>query len=163
MKQSKPFKLIILDRDGVINYDSKHYIRHVDEWKPIEGALETIASWSKSGYRIAIATNQSAIARNYITLEMLNAIHKKMLINLRKLGGEIELIKFCPHLPTAKCLCRKPKPGLILSILSSLNISPSDACFIGDKLSDAEAAENAKVTFFHVDANIPFSLSNLDI
>ena len=108
MKQSKPFKLILLDRDGVINYDSKHYIRHVDEWKPIEGALETIASWSKSGYRIAIATNQSAIARNYITLEMLNAIHKKMLISLRKLGGEIELIKFCPHLPTAKCLCRKP-------------------------------------------------------
>ncbi len=163
MTKSKPPKLIILDRDGVIIYDSKNYIRHVDEWHPIEGALETIASWSKSGHRIAIATNQSAVARNYISLEMLNAIHKKMLISVKKLGGEIELIKFCPHLPSAKCLCRKPQPGLIFSILATLNVSASNACFIGDKRSDAEAAENAKVTFYHVDANIPFSLSNLDI
>jgi D-glycero-D-manno-heptose 1,7-bisphosphate phosphatase len=163
MGKVNPFKLIILDRDGVINYDSPNYIRSINDWKPIAGSLETIAEWSKSGCLIAIATNQSAISRQYMSLEMLNSIHKKMILAIESLGGKIDLIKFCPHLPEAQCLCRKPKPGLLFGILAELNVSASEACFIGDKATDAGAAKNAKVTFFSVKANTPLELSNLPI
>ena len=109
-------KLIILDRDGVINHDSDAYIKSPDEWLPISGSLEAIARLSHAGYRIAVATNQSGVGRGYYSLATLANIHEKMNQAVRAAGGLIDVIFFCPHVPDEACECRKPKPGLFYQI-----------------------------------------------
>ena len=133
-------KLIILDRDGVINVDSDNYIRTVDEWIALPGSIEAIADLSKAGYSIAIATNQSGIGRGYYSLETLAAMHQKMLELVKALGGDIAHIVYCPHLPDDQCTCRKPLPGMLQKILQHYPRDP-DAYFIGDSLRDIEAAQ----------------------
>ena len=139
-------KLIILDRDGVINYDSDEFIKSPDEWRPIPGSLETIARLTKAGYILAIASNQSGVGRGYFSLETLNAINKKMLNAIEKQGGYISALVFCPHLPDDNCDCRKPKPGLLHQIGQKLKVSLDQALVIGDSLRDIQAglAVNAK-------------------
>lgn len=139
-------KLIILDRDGVINYDSDEYIKSEDEWKAIPGSLEAIARLTHDGYRILIASNQSGLARKKFDITALNKIHQKMLNHLSQFGGTIDAIFFCPHGPRQGCECRKPKPGLLNEISSRLRIPLDDIPMIGDSLSDIEAARavNAK-------------------
>ena len=136
-------KLIILDRDGVINEDSDNYVRSVDEWIPIPGSIEAIAKLSKAGFKIAVATNQSGLARGFFTLDTLTAMHKKMTSLVVSLGGEIHSIKFCPHGPDDNCRCRKPLPGLIIQIEDELNLPSQDAWLIGDSLRDLQAAREA--------------------
>src|SRR5688572_16260160 len=106
--------LIILDRDGVINQDSNEYIKSPEEWIPIPGSLEKIACLNQKGHQVVIATNQSGVARGLLTEETLQAIHEKFQCELKKLGGHVEGIFFCPHHPDEGCECRKPKPGLLL-------------------------------------------------
>lgn len=139
-------KLIILDRDGVINFDSDEFIKSEDEWKAIPGSLEAIARLSHDGYRILIASNQSGLARKKFDIIALNKIHQKMLNHLSQFGGTIDAIFFCPHGPRQGCDCRKPKPGLLNEIASRLRITLDDVPMIGDSLSDIEAARavNAK-------------------
>ena len=132
-------KLIILDRDGVINLDSPHFIKTPDEWIPIPGSLEAIARLCQHHYRVAIATNQSGLARGLFTLEQLSAIHHKMLEALSALGGEIEAIAFCPHHPDDHCDCRKPKPGLIIDLLNRTQLKANEALVVGDSLRDLQA------------------------
>lgn len=141
-------KLIILDRDGVINYESVKYIKNPDEWLPIPGSLDAIAKLTKAGFTIAIATNQAGIGRGIFDLAALNAIHEKMTNLITEHGGKIKMIKFCPHHPDDKCNCRKPQPGLLLEICQELNISlpNKDVIFIGDSLRDINAAKAAGVT-----------------
>lgn len=134
-------RLIILDRDGVINYDSVNYIRSPEEWIPIPGSLESMARLHIAGFRIAIATNQSGIGRGYYTLETLHAIHQKMQDLLAEKGGKIDVIFYCPHLPTDNCECRKPKPGLLKKIGAHFQCSLDNVPFIGDSLSDVQAAQ----------------------
>ena len=110
-------KLIILDRDGVINEDSDDYIKSPDEWIPIAGSLEALGKLSQNGFKVIIITNQSGIGRKIFSIEMLNAIHKKMSINLAQYGGVIDGIFFCPCAPEENCNCRKPKSGLYLSLI----------------------------------------------
>lgn len=133
-------RIIILDRDGVINYDSVNYIRTPDEWHPIPGSLEAIARLNRAGFRIAVATNQSGVGRGYYSENTLQNIHQKMLDMLAKKGGEIEVIFYCPHLPSAQCDCRKPKPGLLNKVAQHFNCSLELVPFIGDSPSDMEAA-----------------------
>lgn len=109
-------KLIVLDRDGVINEDSDAYIKSPDEWVPVPGSLEGIARLTHAGWTIAVATNQSGVGRGLYTLDTMHAIHAKMLGLLAPLGGHIAAIFFCPHLPDAGCDCRKPAPGMFLDI-----------------------------------------------
>jgi D-glycero-D-manno-heptose 1,7-bisphosphate phosphatase len=109
-------RLIILDRDGVINQDSDDYIKSVDEFIPIPGSLEAIAQLCQAGYSVMVATNQSGIARGLFTLETLKAMHKKLQLLLAPLGGKIEQFYYCPHGPDEHCTCRKPKPGMIIQI-----------------------------------------------
>jgi D-glycero-D-manno-heptose 1,7-bisphosphate phosphatase len=132
--------LVILDRDGVINEDSDSYIRSPDEWHPVSGSLEAIASLSKSGFLVAVATNQSGIARGYFDEITLANIHNLLYTEVEKLGGEISALCYCPHLPTDNCTCRKPATGLIDQIESQLEQSASDAWFIGDSLKDLQTA-----------------------
>jgi D-glycero-D-manno-heptose 1,7-bisphosphate phosphatase len=133
-------KLVILDRDGVINYDSEAYIKSPDEWHPIPGSLEAIARLNQAGYRIAVATNQSGVGRGYYDLAMLARIHQKMNDALTEVGGKIEAIFFCPHTPEMACECRKPKPGLLFQIAKYFQIELKGIPAVGDSLRDIQAA-----------------------
>ncbi|MFB3101283.1 MAG: D-glycero-beta-D-manno-heptose 1,7-bisphosphate 7-phosphatase [Gammaproteobacteria bacterium] len=135
--------LIILDRDGVINYDSADYIKSADEWIPIPGSIEAISRLSQNGYRIIIVSNQSGISRKKFTIDDLNGIHQKMIMHLGQFGGSIEAIVFCPHGPRQGCDCRKPKPGMLFDIANRLRISLKDIYFVGDSQRDLDAAQAA--------------------
>jgi D-glycero-D-manno-heptose 1,7-bisphosphate phosphatase len=135
--------LIILDRDGVINYDSADYIKSADEWIPIPGSIEAISRLSQNGYRIIIVSNQSGISRKKFTIDDLNGIHQKMIMHLGQYGGSIEAIVFCPHGPRQGCDCRKPKPGMLFDIANRLRISLKDIYFVGDSQRDLDAAQAA--------------------
>ena len=136
-------KVIILDRDGVINHDSDAYIKSTEEWIPIEGSLEAIARLNHSGYTVVVASNQSGIARGYFNIETLSAIHKKMDDMLSMLGGRVDAVFYCPHGPNDGCVCRKPKPGMLLDIGQRFNVPLTDVVFIGDSISDIKAASDA--------------------
>ena len=109
-------KLVILDRDGVINYDSDQYIKSPGEWKPMPGSLEAIAKLTQAGYKVVIASNQSGIGRGLFDMDTLNAIHDKMHRAVQSLGGRIDAVFYCPHTSESKCSCRKPKPGMFLRL-----------------------------------------------
>jgi D-glycero-D-manno-heptose 1,7-bisphosphate phosphatase len=141
-----PKKLIILDRDGVINQDSDQYIKSVDEWIPINGSIDAIAKLSQAGYSIAIATNQSGISRNYYDLYTLQAMHFKMHQLVRDMGGKIDLVTYCPHLPENNCECRKPKAGLLHKIARYFNLSLKSVPVVGDSLRDLQAAESVNAS-----------------
>lgn len=136
-------KLIILDRDGVINYDSDAYIKSIEEWIPIEGSLEAIARLNQGGYTVVVASNQSGIARGYFNIETLSAMHQKMDEMLAKVGGRIDAIFYCPHGPDDGCSCRKPKPGMLLEIGQRFNVPLRNVTFIGDSVADVKAATSA--------------------
>ncbi len=133
--------LLIVDRDGVINEDSEDYIKSPAEWIAIPGSLEALAQASQAGYRVVVVSNQAGLARGLYSIEALNEIHAKMLRELKRFGGEIEAIFFCPHAPEAGCECRKPRPGMLREIGTRLRIPLADVPFIGDKLSDVQAAQ----------------------
>ena len=133
-------KAIILDRDGVINQDSDEFIKSPDEWIPIAGSLEAIVRLNHAGYHVAIASNQSGLARGLLDVVTLNAIHQKMYKLLAQLGGQIDLIAFCPHGPDDECDCRKPKPGLYHEIAKRWGTRLEGMPIIGDSRRDLEAA-----------------------
>ena len=134
-------KLIILDRDGVINEDSDDYIRSVSEWIPVPGSIDAIARLSQAGYTVAVATNQSGIARQYYPVSVLDAMHKKMLDVVHQQGGKINHIAYCPHVPADNCDCRKPKTGLLDQIENALSVSVTGCWFVGDSLKDIQCAK----------------------
>ena len=136
-------KLIILDRDGVINHDSDDYIKSKEEWMPIDGSLDAIARLNHCGNTVVVASNQSGLGRGYFDIEALSAMHKKMDDMLAKIGGRIDAVFYCPHMPDDACSCRKPKPGMLLDIGQRFNVPLKEMIFIGDSISDIKAASNA--------------------
>jgi D-glycero-D-manno-heptose 1,7-bisphosphate phosphatase len=136
-------KLIILDRDGTINEDSDQYIKSPAEWRPIPGSIEAIARLTQGGWRIAVATNQSGLARGLFDMATLNAIHAEMHRQVNLAGGRIDAIFFCPHAADAHCECRKPQPGLLLEISERLNVDLEGVPMVGDALRDLQAAATA--------------------
>ena len=134
-------KLIILDRDGVINKDSDNFIKTVDEFIPLPGSLEAIARLNKAGYSIAIATNQSGVARGYYDEAELRAMHNKLSNLLDEHGGHIDHIAYCPHGPDDQCDCRKPKAGMLLQIQQHFNTELKDVIVVGDSLRDLQSAQ----------------------
>ncbi len=133
-------KLIILDRDGVINFDSEHFIKSPEEWKPIPGSLEAIARLNQAGYRVVLATNQSGIGRGLFDMATLNAIHDKMHKALAQVGGRIDALFFCPHTADSRCDCRKPKPGMFEEISRRFSVDLTGVPAVGDSLRDLQAA-----------------------
>lgn len=133
-------KLIILDRDGVINHDSDAYIKSLDEWIPIAGSIEAIARLSKAGWTVAVATNQSGIARGYYPLAVLESMHTRLRELVAEQGGEVGLIVQCPHGPDDGCDCRKPKPGMLLQIADYYGVPLQGVWFVGDSGSDLQTA-----------------------
>lgn len=134
-----PNKLIILDRDGVINYDSEQFIKSPDEWKPIPGSLEAIARLNQWGWRVVVASNQSGVGRGLFGMDTLNAINEKMVKSLAQAGGRLDAIFFCPHSADSTCECRKPRPGLFLQIAERFNVSLDRVPAVGDSLRDLQA------------------------
>ena len=134
-----PTKLVILDRDGVINFDSAQFIKSPAEWKPIPGSLEAIARLTQCGYKVVVATNQSGVGRGLFDMETLNLIHSKMHKAAVALGGRIDAIFYCPHAADSKCDCRKPNPGMFKRISETLNVDLKDVPAIGDSLRDLQA------------------------
>ncbi len=136
-------RYILLDRDGVINHDSDHFIKSPEEWQPIEGSLEAIALLNRHGYKIAVITNQSGLARGLFDEPMLEKVHAKMQQMIEEKGGKIAAIYVCPHGPNDECNCRKPKPGMLEAFASEHNVDLKDIAFIGDSLRDIQAARAA--------------------
>jgi len=133
-------KLIILDRDGVINQDSDHYIKSPQEFVPLPGSLEAIARLKTAGYQVAVATNQSGIARGLFDVATLDAIHEKLAQGLAALGAHVDLIVYCPHGPDDHCACRKPGPGMYRQIGAHIGSDLRAVPVVGDSLRDLQAA-----------------------
>lgn len=133
-------KLVILDRDGVINYESTDYIKTVDEWISLPGALQAIARLSRAGWVVAVATNQSGLARGYYSVPTLESMHQVLRDGVEQYGGSMGLIAYCPHGPEDGCDCRKPLPGLLEQVAEHYQTSLDGVWFVGDSLRDLEAA-----------------------
>ncbi len=144
--------LVLLDRDGVLNFESYAYIKTPDEWIPIPGALEAVARLTQAGLKTAIVSNQSGLDRGYYDETILAAIHAKIQACLAAVGGHIDAIYYCPHHPDKNCSCRKPKPELLLRAAANFNCDITQTPFVGDRESDVEAAKAAGA--------IPYFLSN---
>ena len=134
-------RLLLIDRDGVINEDSEDFIKSPDEWHPIPGAMGAISRANQLGFHVVIVSNQSGLARKLFSIEDLNQIHNRMLNEVTRHGGNISAIFFCPHSPDETCRCRKPKTGLFESIERRLGTKIDQAYFVGDRLSDIKAAQ----------------------
>jgi D-glycero-D-manno-heptose 1,7-bisphosphate phosphatase len=133
-------RLVILDRDGVINKDSDKFIKSPDEWQPLTGSLEAIARLTQEGYRIVVATNQSGIGRGLFDMAALNAIHNKMHKAVNQAGGRIEAVFYCPDTDTSNSPCRKPNPGMLHAIAERFNATLEGVPAVGDALRDLQAA-----------------------
>ena len=138
---TRQVKLIILDRDGVINYDSDQYIKSPDEWRPIPGSLEAIARLNHAGFRVVVATNQSGLGRGLLDTTTLISIHEKLHKARAQVGGRIDAVFFCPHAADSDCACRKPKPGMLADIGQRFGVELTGVPCIGDSLRDLQAAE----------------------
>ncbi len=136
-------RLLILDRDGVINEDSADYVKSPDEWVPLPGSLEAIAALNEAGFTVAVASNQSGLARGYFDLAALDAMHAKFEALLGKAGGRVDRIEICPHGPDDGCDCRKPLPGLLTRLIEHYAVDAADVIVVGDSRRDLEAAQAA--------------------
>ncbi|HSC79971.1 MAG TPA: D-glycero-beta-D-manno-heptose 1,7-bisphosphate 7-phosphatase [Chitinolyticbacter sp.] len=132
-------KLLILDRDGVINEDRPDFVKSPDEWVPIPGSLQAISELSRAGWTLVVATNQSAIGRGVFGIDTLNAIHAKMHRAIAESGGHIDAVFFCPHAPDKGCTCRKPLPGMLVDIGRRFHANIGDRAMVGDSLRDLQA------------------------
>jgi len=133
-------KLAILDRDGVINFDSDHYIKSPAEWRPIPGSIEAIARLNQHGFRVVVATNQSGIGRGLFDMATLNAINDKMMELVFRQGGRIDALFFCPHTAAEQCGCRKPKAGMLEEIAARFHTDLKGVPVVGDSLKDLQVA-----------------------
>ena len=136
-------KLVILDRDGVINIDSVNFIKNPNEWIALPGSLEAIALLNQSGFRVVVASNQSGIARGLFDMATLNAINDKMHRALAQMGGRIDALFYCPHSAEDNCTCRKPKTGMIEDIGRRFSVDLTEVYGVGDSLRDLQAFHDA--------------------
>ena len=137
---TRQVKLIVLDRDGVINYDSEQFIKSPDEWRPIPGSLEAISRLNHAGFRVVVATNQSGLGRGLFDMATLIAINDKMHKALAHLGGRIDALFYCPHTADSACECRKPKPGMLIEIGNRFGVDLTGVPCVGDSVRDLQAA-----------------------
>ncbi|MFU8768456.1 MAG: D-glycero-beta-D-manno-heptose 1,7-bisphosphate 7-phosphatase [Desulfotignum sp.] len=136
-------RVVFLDRDGVINQDSPHYVRHPDAFHFIPGSRQAIALLTRHGFDIILITNQSVIGRKMVTPRTLDLIFDKLCQGIDAAGGRILDIFFCPHTPDAGCDCRKPLPGLFFQARDRYAIDLSRSLMVGDSATDIMAARSA--------------------
>ena len=136
-------KAIFLDRDGVINLEKKDYVKSIKEFQIIHNVPKAISTLKEKGFLVIVITNQSAINRKLLTIEVLNEIHNHLQKILKNNNTSIDYFYFCPHRPDEKCKCRKPNPGMILKAAQEHDIDMNQSFMIGDSLTDIQAAEKA--------------------
>jgi D-glycero-D-manno-heptose 1,7-bisphosphate phosphatase len=136
-------KMVILDRDGVVNHLVEDDVTTVDGWDPISGSIEAISRLKKAGYLVTMASNHTGIARGLYTEAELQSMHDKMQALLATRGASIDGIFYCPHGPQDNCICRKPKPGLLFQIAKKFDIDLAQTPLVGDDISDIQAAKMA--------------------
>jgi len=141
VRETRAAKLIVLDRDGVINHDSDQFIKSPDEWRPIPCILEAIARLNHAGFRVVVATNQSGVGRGLLDIGTLNAIHEKLHKALGQVGGRLDAIFYCPHTGDSHCECRKPRPGMLEEIGRRFNVDMAGVPCVGDSERDLLAAQ----------------------
>jgi D-glycero-D-manno-heptose 1,7-bisphosphate phosphatase len=132
-------KLVILDREGVVNQAVDGYVLRPEQWEPQPGSLEAIARLHHGGFRVAVATNQAPLSRGLFDMAMLNAIHQRMIRMVEAAGGRIDAIAICPHSPEQDCGCRKPKPGMLLELMDRFGVGPAQTSMVGDTPADIHA------------------------
>ena len=137
--------MIVLDRDGVINRDSEQFVKSAAEWVPLPGSIEAIARLSRADCIVAVASNQSGLARGLFDRRALSAMHRKLRRLVAKAGGRVDRIVVCPHGPDDGCSCRKPQPGLLLRLMRYFGVPAANTTFVGDTLRDLQAARAASV------------------
>jgi D-glycero-D-manno-heptose 1,7-bisphosphate phosphatase len=135
--------LVVLDRDGVINQDSSAFVKSAEEWLPLSESIAAIAALSRAGFTVAIASNQSGLARGLFDAAALATMHEKMQRLVAAEGGRVDHIIVCPHGPDDGCDCRKPKPGMLLKLGKHYGVSLHGVPTVGDSLRDLEAAAAA--------------------
>jgi D-glycero-D-manno-heptose 1,7-bisphosphate phosphatase len=138
-------RLLIVDRDGVINKESPRFIKHPDEWVALPGSLPALGAATRAGFRIFVVSNQSGLARKLFTIEALHHIHQKLRQELAHFGGVIDAFFFCPHGPDDGCACRKPRPGLLQAVVARSGLPLESAVMIGDRETDLQAARAASI------------------
>jgi D-glycero-D-manno-heptose 1,7-bisphosphate phosphatase len=138
-------RLLVIDRDGVLNAESPHFIKHPDEWIPLPGSMRALGVASHAGFRIFIVSNQSGLARGLFSIDDLHRIHHKLRTEAALHGGVIDAFFFCPHGPEDDCTCRKPLPGLLQAVLQRSGLAAASAIMIGDRESDVQAAQAAGI------------------
>lgn len=136
-------RLILIDRDGVINRDSPAFVKSVSEFVPLDGAIDAIARLHRAGFKIAVCTNQSGVGRGLLAETTLTAIHAELVRRVEAAGGRLDALRYCPHAPDAGCNCRKPKPGMLTDLMTVLGEPPQRTVFVGDSLRDVKAAHAA--------------------
>lgn len=139
MAASTP-RLVVLDRDGVINRESADFIRRPEEWLPLPGSVEAIADLTQAGFTLVVASNQSGVGRGLFSAATLTAIHERMSRTIEAAGGRLDGIYFCPHGPDDGCPCRKPRPGLLRQIEARYGLPLAGVPAVGDSVRDLEAA-----------------------
>jgi len=155
-------RLLIVDRDGVINEDSDAFIKDPEEWRPISGSLAALGEATAAGFRIFVVSNQSGLARGLFKPEQLHRIHHRLLREAQTHGAAIEAFLFCPHGPRENCACRKPKPGMLQTLAARSGLALSGSIMVGDRASDIDAARAAGATPWlvrtgHGDANAAYA------
>lgn len=133
-------RLILIDRDGVINRDSAAFVKSVAEFIPLQGAIDAMAALHRAGFKIGVCTNQSGVGRGLLTESTLAAIHARLVSLVEAAGGKVDGLRYCAHLPEAGCECRKPRPGLLNTLMSELDEEPLHTVFVGDSIRDVQAA-----------------------
>lgn len=136
-------KLVIVDREGVLNRTVEGYVLAPEQWEPLPGSLEAVAALNHGGFRVAVATNQAPVSRGLLDMVTLNAIHQRMSRLAEAVGGRIDAIAVCPHSPEQACECRKPRPGMLLELMERFGALPSDTVMVGDTAADVEAGLSA--------------------
>ncbi len=136
-------RLILLDRDGVLNVDSPDFVKDADEWLAIPGSVEAVARLKASGFLVAVCSNQSGVGRGLLDEAALERIHRKLGEALAAQGASLDALRYCPHHPDAGCSCRKPRPGMLLELMAEFRVDPQATIMVGDAIRDVEAAHAA--------------------
>jgi D-glycero-D-manno-heptose 1,7-bisphosphate phosphatase len=136
-------RAVFLDRDGVISENRTDHVKSWEEFRFLSGALEALARLHQAGLQLFIVTNQAIINRGIITAQTLDDIHARMLGHVVQQGGFIQDIHYCPHDYGENCACRKPRPGMIISLAAKWNIDLSRSYMVGDAWTDMAAGRAA--------------------
>ena len=133
-------KAVLLDRDGVINSERANYVRNWHEFRFLPTALSALAKLATLPQPIVVVSNQSAIGRGLVTRAMVDDIHSQLKERVEACGGRNDRFYLCPHHPDDGCMCRKPKPGLLLQAAQEFGLDLSQCVFVGDSITDYQAA-----------------------